>query len=38
MMEKASVLEIIKSNIAAFLLGWIIGGGLMPMLYQSLQF
>ena len=37
-MEKDGVIMIIKNNIAAFLLGWIIGGGMMPMLYESLQF
>lgn len=34
-MERGSILEIIQNNIAAFLLGWIVGGGLLPMLLEQ---
>jgi len=33
--DKTSIAEMIQNNIAAFLLGWVVGGGLLPMLVEQ---
>ena len=35
-MDKTGILEMIQNNIASFLLGWVVGGGLAPMLVQQI--
>jgi len=36
-MDKTSIAEMIQNNIAAFLLGWVVGGGLLPMLVEQIS-
>lgn len=36
-MDKESILDVIKNNIASFLAGWLIGANLLPAMLESLQ-
>lgn len=36
-MSKDNILQSIQDNIAAFLIGWIFGAGLFPMLVQQIS-
>jgi hypothetical protein len=35
-MNSTSILEMIQNNLAAFLLGWVFGAGLFPMLLEQI--
>jgi len=35
-MNSASIIEMIQNNLAAFLLGWVFGAGLFPMLWEQI--
>jgi len=35
-MDKSSIVDMVKDNIAAFLFGWVVGAGLWPVLWEQL--
>lgn len=35
-MEKAGIVETIKDNALSFVLGWVVGMGLWPVLWESI--
>lgn len=36
-MKSADIAEMIQNNIAAFLLGYLVGGGLFPMMVEQIS-
>lgn len=36
-MTKDSIILLVRENVAAFLIGWLFGAGIAPMVIESLQ-